>query len=341
MMSKKTLRTRAVTMKDVAHHAGVSRTAVSLVLNDRFDVTLADDTRQRVLDAAAELGYRPNAGARALAQQRSDWYGLVTEIVTAPFAVDVIKGAQDRAMTDGKYLLIASTEADPASETAVIERLLEQRVEGVIYATTWHRGIIVPEIAREVPTVLVNCFDLEGRHPAVVPDERTGGYRATARLVSAGHRRIGFINLDAGIPAAIGRRDGYLAALREAGIEPDDALEVAGDATADSGFEAAAQLLDLTDPPTAIFCANDRMAMGAYDAIKERGLRIPHDVAVIGFDNQELIAGYLRPRLTTVALPFEQMGATGVELLAAITAGESTDTRVVTIDCPLLERSSV
>lgn len=340
-MSKKTPRARAVTMKDVAHHAGVSRTAVSLVLNDRYDVTLAQDTRQRVLSAAAKLGYRPNAGARALAQQRSDWYGLVTEIVTAPFAVDIIKGAQDRAMTDGKYLLISSTESDPAAETAAIERLLEQRVEGLIYATTWHRGVTVPEIAREVPTVLVNCFDIEGRYPAVVPDERVGGYRATERLLSADHRRIGFINLDPGIPAAIGRREGYLSALREAGIQPDETLEVTGHATADSGFTAAEQLLDLPEPPTAIFCANDRMAMGAYDAIKERGLRIPHDVAVIGFDNQELIAGYLRPGLTTVALPFEQMGAIGVDFLAAITAGESSDTKIVTVDCPLLERSSV
>lgn len=340
-MSTKTPRTRAVTMKDVADHAGVSRTAVSLVLNDRHDITLAPETRLRVLDAAAELGYRPNAGARALAQQRSDWYGLVTEIVTAPFAVDVIKGAQDRAMTDGKYLLIASTDADPDAETAAIERLLEQRVEGLIYAATWHRGVTVPEIAREVPTVLVNCFDLEGRFPAVVPDERAGGHRATERLLRAGHRRIGFVNLDPGIPAAIGRRDGYLSALREAGIATDAALEVSGHATADSGFIATEQLLDLPEPPTAIFCANDRMAMGAYDAIKERGLRIPHDVAVIGFDNQELIARYLRPGLTTVALPFERMGAIGVDLLAAITAGESTDTKIVTVDCPLLERSSV
>lgn len=334
-------RNRAVTMKDVAARAGVSRTAVSLVLNERHDVTLASDTRARVLQAAAELGYRPNAGARALAQQRSDWYGLVTEIVTAPFAVDVIKGAQDRAMADDKYLLIASTESDPAAEHAVIERLLEQRVEGLIYAATWHRGVVVPEIAREVPTVLVNCFDVEGRFPAVVPDEREGGHRATERLLRAGHRRIGFINLDPGIPAAIGRREGYLSALREAGLAPDPALEVSGHATADSGFTATEQLLDLSDPPTAVFCANDRMAMGAYDAIKERGLRIPHDVAVIGFDNQELIAGYLRPGLTTVALPFERMGSLGVDLLAKITAGEPTDTKIVTVDCPLLERSSV
>lgn len=338
-MSKATK--RPVTMKDVADRAGVSRTAVSFVLNGRDSVALADETRDRVIAAAAELGYRPNAGARALAKKQSDWYGLVTEIVTAPFAVDIIKGAQDRALLDEKYLLIASTESDPAVETAAIERLLEQRVGGLIYAATWHRAVELPEIAREVPTVLVNCFDVEGRFPAVVPDERTGGRRATERLLAAGHRRIGLVNLDPGIPAAVGRLIGYHEVLQEAGIAPDESLETSGHATADGGYAAASALLDLADPPTAIFCANDRMAMGAYDAIKERGLRIPHDVAVIGFDNQELIAGYLRPGLTTVALPFETMGALGVELLASIIAGQSTATGTVTVDCPLLERASV
>ncbi|WP_342001456.1 LacI family DNA-binding transcriptional regulator [Microbacterium sp. LWH7-1.2] len=332
---------RAVTMADVARHAGVSRSAVSFVLNDRRSVSIAEDTRDRVLAAAAELGYRPNAGARALAKKQSDWYGLVTEIVTAPFAVEIIKGAQDRALVDEKYLLIASTESDPAVETAAIERLLEQRVEGLIYAATWHRAVELPEVAREVPTVLVNCFDAEGRYPAVVPDERTGGRRATERLLAAGHRRIGFINLDPDIPAAVGRLSGYHEVLQEAGIAADADLEISGHATADGGYDAASALLDLAYPPTAIFCANDRMAMGAYDAIKERGLRIPHDVAVIGFDNQELIAGYLRPGLTTVALPFETMGALGVELLAGMIAGQSTGTGTVTVDCPLLERASV
>ncbi len=332
---------RAVTMRDVAAKADVSRTVVSLVLNDRRSVTIAEETRARVLAAAAELGYRPNAGARALAQQRSDWYGLVTEIVTAPFAVDVIKGAQDRAALNDKYLLIASTGSDPEAETAAIERLLQQRVEGLIYATTWHRPVTVPEIALEVPTVLVNCYDTEGRFPSVVPDERTGGKRATQRLLAAGHRRIGLLNLDPDIPATVGRRHGYRDALRDAGVPIDESLEVSGHATADGGFLAAQALLDLPTPPTAIFCANDRMAMGAYDAIKERGLRIPQDVAVIGFDNQELIAAYLRPGLTTVALPFEQMGAKGVEILAALIEGQSTDTTSVTVDCPLLERASV
>lgn len=332
---------RAVTMADVAREAGVSRPAVSFVLNGSTAANIGPDARRRIVDAAARLGYRPNAAARALAQQRSDWIGLVTEIVTAPFAVDIIKGAQDRALHDGRYLLIASTESSPELERSSIERLLEQRVEGLILAATWHRGVDVPDLVHEVPTVLVNCFDNAGRLPSVVPDEIAGGRRAATRLVSAGHRRIGLINLDGDIPAAVGRRAGLIQVLDEAGLTLDPAREAVGHATADGGYVAAAQLLDAADPPTAIFCANDRMAMGAYDAIKERGLRIPHDVAVVGFDNQEVIAAYLRPALTTVALPFEEMGSRGVDLLASITAGSSTTTTQVMVDCPLLERSSV
>ena len=332
---------RTVTMQDVAREAGVSRPAVSFVLNGTNTASVGDETRRRIIDAAARLGYRPNAAARALAQQRSDWIGFVTEIVTAPFAVDIIKGAQDRALQDGRYLFIASTESDPELESAAIERLLEQRVEGLIYAATWHRGVDVPALAHEIPTVLVNCFDNAGALPAIVPDEVAGGRRAAARLLSAGHQRIGLVNLDPDTPAAIGRREGLRQVLADADLEIAPELEAIGHATADGGYLAASELLDLADRPTALFCANDRMAMGAYDAIKERGLRIPDDIAVVGFDNQELIAAYLRPALTTIALPFEEMGSRGVDLLASITAGESTATATVTVDCPLLERSSV
>lgn len=335
------MRARNVTMTEVARRAGVSRTTVSFVLNNRADANISAETRQRILAAIEDLGYRPNAGARALAAKRSDWIGLITEIVTAPFAVNVIKGAQDRAWQDHKFVLIASSEGDPEMESAALDKLLEQRVEGLLYATTWHRPVRLPPAAREVPTVLVNCVDADGQLPSVIPDEVTGGHRAARRLTDAGHHRIGFITLDPEIPASVGRREGYEAALREAGVSPDPRLVVPGYATADGGYLAAAELLDTDDRPTALFCGNDRMAMGAYDAVKERGLRIPEDIAVVGFDNQELIAAYLRPKLTTIALPFEAMGREGVNLLDALTAGRPVGTTPVTVDCPLIERSSV
>ena len=344
-------RQRGVTMTDVARRAGVSRTTVSFVLSNRADAGISEETKIRIAEAVQELGYRPNAGARALASQRSDWYGIVTEIVTAPFAVDIIKGAQDQAWLDRRFLLIApSDQADAHGpnqglEDAAIEKLLEQRVEGLLYAATYHRGVHVPASAGEVPTVLINCFDADGKLPSIVPDERAGGRVAVQRLLQAGHTRIGVINLDPDIPAAIGRLEGAREALAAAGLELDPELVVSGHATADGGYTAACTILDRYPEgegrPTALFCLNDRMAMGAYDAIKERGLTIPGDIAVIGFDNQELIAAYLRPKLTTVALPFEEMGALGVRTLAALTAGQPIAADQQLVDCPLLERSSV
>ena len=335
------------TMSDVARAAGVSRTTVSFVLNDGERANnVSEATKVRVREAAGTLGYRPDGLARALAAKSTDWYGLVTEIVTDPVAAHVIRGAQDEAWRQRRFLLIACAgdgepEARLALEGLAAEMLLEQRVAGILYAATWHRAVSVPDLLRELPTVLVNCFDADGELPCIIPDEVGGGRKATERLIRAGHERIGYINLDPTIPAAIGRLKGWRDAHEAAGLTPHDDLIVDGDATADGGYAAALALLDHPSPPTAIFCANDRMSMGAYDAIKERGLRIPHDIAVVGFDNQEVISGYLRPPLTTVALPFEQMGALGVRTLDALASGQSTIATRQMVVCPLVERSSV
>ncbi len=336
-----TSRTRPATMADVARAAGVSRTAVSFVLNDRTDVLISEETRERIHEAAVSLGYRRNAAAQALAKQSTGWFGLVTEIVTSPFAVDVIRGAQQRAWIDERFLLIAPSDAEPDMESQAIEKLLEQRVEGIIIAATWHRGIDVPDNARAVPCVLVNCFDNAGDLPSVVPDEVAGGRRAARVLLDAGHTRIGHITLTPDIPAQIGRLEGFRAELAVDGVVLDIDMIVPGDGTANSGFAGTSILLDAAEPPTAIFCGNDRIAMGAYDAIKSRGLRIPEDISVVGFDDQEVLAAYLRPDLTTVALPFAEMGAAGVSMLTAMTAGSQLDNPRVAIDCPLHIRSSV
>lgn len=332
---------RPVTMADVAAEAGVSRTAVSFVLNGHQEVAIPAPTRARIVAAASRLGYRPNAAAQALARRRSGWYGMVTEVVTAPYAVDIIRGAQQRAWEDERFLLVAPSEDEHAMEAAAIEKLLEQRVEGLIVAATWHRAITVPANAHDVPCVLVNCFDAEGVLPSIVPDEVGGGRRATRVLLESGHERIGHITLRRGIPAQVGRLRGFREELSEAGLELGGDHVFEGDGDAESGYLGAHALLDLDDRLTAIFCGNDRMAMGAYDAVKERGLGIPHDISIVGFDDQQIIAGFLRPGLTTVALPFEEMGALGVSMLTSMTAGSTTENRKVEVDCPLHLRSSV
>lgn len=325
-------------MDDIARHVGLSRTTVSFVINRRADIQISDESRQRIWDAVKELGYRPDAGAQSLASSRTNLIGLITDITTSPFGGGIIRGAQQAAWRQGKLLLIVASEGDPVMEAAAFEMLLGRRVEGVIYATLSHRQIALPDSANEVPTVLVHCFDRARAFPSIVPDEAEGGYVGTRRLIGAGHRRIALINLDPGLPAAVGRQAGYERALAEAGIRVDPQLIVSGHATATGGFQRAAELLELEDAPTGFFCGTDRMAMGAYDAIKERGLRIPKDIGVVGYDNQEIIASFLRPPLTTVALPFDDMGAVAVRMLASMAAGVAGERQ--TLAGPLIERAS-
>ncbi|RYU13134.1 LacI family DNA-binding transcriptional regulator [Nocardioides iriomotensis] len=326
-------------MDDLARHLGLSRATVSFALNGRTDVRISEATRARVVAAARELGYRPHAGAQSLAAQRTDLIGFVTDIPASPFGGGIIHGAQAAAWRRHKLLLIVSSEGDPEIEATGVEMLLDRRVEGLVYATQMHRVATLPAAVEAVPTVLVHCTSDRPGAVSVLPDEVEGGYAATRRLLAAGHRRIGLVNLAAGLPASTGRRSGYERALTEAGLELEPALVRQGDATATTGYDLAARLLDLADPPTGLFCATDRMAMGAYDAAKERGLRIPEDVAVVGFDNQEIVAAYLRPALTTVALPFAEMGVAAVEMLAATAAGERVLDRTLT--GRLVERASV
>lgn len=325
---------RRVSMDDIARRLGLSRSTVSFVINDRTDIRIAEETKRRVWEAVAELGYRPHAAARALASQRTHLLGLVTDIASSPFGGGIITGAQRAAWARGQVLLIVSVNPDDSADTA-LEMLLERRVEGLIYATAGHIGVKLPAAAAEVPVVLVHCEDLGGRYPSILPDEEHGGYTATRRLLDTGHRRIGLLNIDAPYPGA-GRRAGYERALREAGLAVDPALVASGPAHAGAGYDLARAMLELPDRPTALFCGTDRMAMGAFDAIREASLRIPEDVAVVGFDDQEIVAAYLRPALTTIALPFEEMGAAAVEILN----GDVEEFRGATMPGWLVERGS-
>ena len=323
----------------------MSRTTVSFVLNGVDNIAIPEETRQRVLAAAAELGFRPNAMARALRGGRSNVVGLVTsDIVTTPYAVQIVKGAQDAALARGLTLLILDDGSRQTANSDTVERLLEWSVDGLIFATDYHRPYRPPAAATHLPTVLVNCFadpTLGGPAlPTIVPDEVQGGLSATQALLDAGHRRIAFINGPAEFSAASsGRLEGYREALKQADIGFDADLVRVGDWWQESAAVHTSDLLRLPEPPSAIFCGNDWMAMGAYDAIRDAGLRIPDDIAVIGFDNRVEIADHMRPTLTTIALPYAEMGARAVETLldSALMAAAATEH----ISCPLIRRSSV
>ncbi|MDA8437420.1 MAG: substrate-binding domain-containing protein [Propionibacterium sp.] len=267
--------------------------------------------------------------------------GVVTDVVTSPFAGDAVLGAQERAWASGLQVLIASVEHRPTLDRAPFEVLMGRQIEGLAVIMTTHRRLRLPEEVRLLPKILVNSVDDDEVVPAIVPDEEASGKEAVEHLLAAGHRRIAMINLEADRIAAVGRRAGYEAALRDAGLEPDDVLVHEGPADAHHGFDAMRELLALPEPPTAVFCATDRIAMGAYDAIKESGLTIPADVSVIGFDDQQILTEYLRPGLTTMRLPFREMADRAVELLAQHLADPATEIASERVRCPLIERASV
>ena len=327
---------RPVTMSDVARDLGLSRSAVSFAFNDENQVSA--ETRDRVRERAAQLGYRPNAGARALAGQRTDLFGLVTDIVSTPFGGDLIAGAQDWFWEHGKSLIIAGAAHIERPDARSIEMMLEHRVGGIIVATTWNRPIELPASLDGVPVVLVHCFDRLGRYSTVIPDEESGGHAGAQMLLESGRRRIGFINLPGELVAATGREAGFRRAMSEAGIPVDPALIVSSGAEAEDGYAAALDLLR-SNAIDGLFCANDRIAMGAYEAARELGLRIPADLSIVGFDNQEIIAKSLRPALSSVALPFREMGERGAQLLMDAANGEAP--AHIVVPCPPVPRDSV
>lgn len=331
-----------VVLKDVAERAGVSTTTVSHVLNEADGKRIAEDTRARVRAAAAELGYRPNAVARSLRTRRTGVLAFVSdEIATTPHAGRIILGAQEAASERGRLLMLVNTGGDRATEDAEVAALQASRVDGFIYATMYHREVELSDVLRSEPAVLLDARTMDQQTPSVVPDEFAGACTATQVLLDHGHRRIGFATNVHDIPATRGRLAGYRQALSDTGVTPEDELVVAEISETEGGLRAGRTLLDLDPRPTAIFCFNDRMAMGVYHAAAERRLRIPEDLSVVGFDNQELIADGLRPGLTTMALPHYEMGAWAVETLIRRLEHPESGSEQVMLPCPLVSRDSV
>lgn len=327
-------------ISDVAAAAGVSVTTVSLVMND-VESRISDETRRRVRDAAQAVGYAPSSIARGLRTQQTRTVGLISDqIATTPFAGRMLAGAQDAARENGHLVYLLDTGGDPVIEGEAIRSLTAQQVDAMIYACMWHRVVDAPAGLRP-QTVFLDCRPAGGGYRSVVPDDRAGGLAAVRELVAAGHRRIAYLDTD-DTPIASGLRfDGYVQALAEAGIAPDPALHVRAETSAHGGRAAADALLDLgADRPTAVFCFNDRMAAGAYIAAHRRGLDIPRDLSVVGYDDQQLIAAEQDPPLTTVALPHYEMGRWAMEVALGVRA-EGDEDAAHLMECPVIRRDSV
>jgi LacI family transcriptional regulator len=335
-------------IKDVAVAAGVSVTTVSHVLNEVSYARISPETRDKVRSVAEQLGYGPNRLAQALRTQRTGMLGLVSEdIATTPHAGRIILGADEAAKARGYNLMIINTSGSATLESrqADVEALLERRVDGILYATMYHRRVELPANLGNVPAVLVDSVAAAGNITAVVPDELGGARTAAEALLAAGHSRIGFINNTDDVPATHQRLQGFRATLTEAGLDGDAAPVEAEVSEVHGGYEAARRILAREDRPTGLFCYNDRMAMGAYRAAAELGLAIPADLSIVGFDDQELIAANLHPGLTTVALPHYEMGAWATNHLIDAVEGKTDLTLMALhptiLSCPLVTRDSI
>lgn len=328
-------------ISDVASAAGVSVTTVSLVLNNA-DSRISPETRRRVREAAEAIGYAPSSLARGLRTQRTRTVGLISdEIATTPFAGRMLAGAQDVAREHAHLVFLVDTGGDPVIEREAIDALAAQQVDAMIYACMWHRVVDAPVSLRR-DAVLLDCRPAAGGFRSVVPDDRAGGAAAVRELVDAGHRRIAY--LDAAEPKPIAshlRREGYLEVLAAAGIPVDPALHVQVQLSAQGGREGADRLLALPEDqrPTAIFCFNDRLAMGAYTAAHHLGLEIPRDLSIVGYDDQQFVAAEQDPPLTTVALPHYEMGRWAMEVALGVRAGDQDVTHLM--ECPVIRRGSV
>lgn len=326
-------------MSDVAARLGISQASVSLVMNDVPGTRISRATRDRVLAAARDLGYRKQG--RSIAGNGVIGF-IINELTTTQHAAGLIEGARDEAADHTCLLSAFSTGGDVQTEAEILDYLGARPLVGIIYATLITQSIQPPARLLEVPTVLLNCHAAKDLFPSIVPGDVAGGFAATAALLGAGHRRIAMINGEDWIEAARDRLQGYRQALATHDVAIDPRLILSGGWTLASGREQTHRLLDLADPPTAIFCYCDRMAVGAYEAIRARGLSVPDDVSLVGFDD-EIFAAQMMPPLTTVELPHDAMSRWAVTRLLDLASHPAVDRRFrkMKMDCRFVERSSI
>ncbi|GAA4679814.1 LacI family DNA-binding transcriptional regulator [Nocardioides nanhaiensis] len=305
-----------VTLAEVASRAGVSRTTASYVLNGRTaQMRISPAVEQRVRSVAESAGYRPDLAAASLRTRRSRTIGVISDHVAGGmFSSRLLVGAGRAAREQGHVLLIGESGGEPATAAAIITEMVDRRVDGVLLVTAATSQVRLPEGLGPLPVVTVNCTDPDASSTSVLPDERAGGRAAAQVLLEAGHRGIVVAGEDAAPEVLAGRLRlaGIAEALSAAGLPP--AERIACGWTVEGAYAGLAPWLHGGARPRALVCLTDRVAMGAYQALAELGLRVPEDVSVVSFDGSE-IAQWLRPSVTSVAIPFDEMGARGVRAL--------------------------
>ncbi len=317
---------RRSTIKQIAREAGVSVTTVSRALNDKPDIHPA--TKSRILSVAAQLGYTPNPMARGLVSQRTFTLGLAVRTISDMWVAQIVPAIEELARANGYEVFLSTHYADPEQELHVLEAFHQRYVEGILVISST-LGDAYPALQERwgIPIVLVSPLIATPHRYVVRTDDVGGAKAATAYLIQLGHRRIGHIGVPTWTLPGRERLDGYRQALEAHSLTYNPRWVVLGDADVTGGLEGARQILSLPDPPTALFCFNDLTAVGVLRAAREQGLRVPHDLSVVGFDDVPF-ACYVDPTLSTMHQDTRALGHQATQMLLERIAGDEPEAPV-------------
>ncbi|MBA3062579.1 MAG: LacI family transcriptional regulator [Atribacteria sp.] len=326
------------TIKDVAELVGVHPSTVSRVIND--DSRISEKTREKVFLIIKKLGYTPNAIARGLKTKRTHTLGMLIPDITNPFFAEIARGVEDAANKNDFNIILCNTDDRLKKERTYLEILRGKRVDGLILGTAHVKDKSILELEKNnFPYILVSRNIEELDKNCVIVDDEAGGIMATEYLIKLGHRRIAHITGPLKIRSALNRLKGYKLALKKYGIEYRDELVGEGDFRIKGGYQVMKRFLKLAEPPTAIFAANDLLALGAMQAIQKKNFHIPEDFSVIGFNDIEL-ASFVYPALTTIRQPMLEMGALAVKMLLRIIEEGEFNQRKIVLKPKLIIRES-
>jgi len=327
-----------VTIADIAARAGVSKTTVSRVLNDKPDVD--KETRKLIMDIIQETGFVPQMSAINLARGKTSLIGLVVPSLTNPYSLTVIQGVAEGIADTDYELVLYTTGLMEKNQNQFIQRLTRSITDGLVVLLPRNFEEYAEKLLKlHFPTVLVDHRGVASAFPSITAANRPGAYEATKYLLSLGHRRIGFIAGSMDFGCSRDRREGYREALREAAIEPSEDLIVHGDFSRQSGRTCCAKLLNGAALPSAIFCSNDEMAFGAMAVAEGLGIKVPRDLSIIGFDDVPN-AAFSSPALTTVRQPLHEMGRAAASLLLRQIGGEAAAHEEIVLETSLVLRDT-
>ncbi|MEI4789100.1 catabolite control protein A [Bacillus sp. FJAT-53060] len=328
-----------VTIYDVAREANVSMATVSRVVNGNPNVK--PTTRKKVLEAIDRLGYRPNAVARGLASKKTTTVGVIIPDISSIFYSELARGIEDIATMYKYNIILSNSDQNTDKELHLLNTMLGKQVDGIVFMGGNITDVHVEEFKRSpVPIVLAASVEEQAQTPSVNINYEQAIYDSVQLLVEKGHKRIAFVSGPLSEPInSVRKLAGYKRALEEAGIAFDDVLVAEGDYSYDSGIEALANLLEQSDKPTAVIAATDEMALGVIHGAQDRGVSIPEDLEVIGFDNTRLSL-MVRPQLTTVVQPTYDIGAVAMRLLTKLMNKEQVEDQIVELPHRIEERQS-